>query len=109
MPAAAPFPFSVVAPGDGSGFSDLSKIGFKAFRYIATGIAAINFPRGFEGQDFAHITLTVWAVSESVSRPAALRQLATVAPGYRWSVANAPEATERKAGRPRRALTEAST
>ncbi|HTJ79875.1 MAG TPA: hypothetical protein VL357_12840 [Rariglobus sp.] len=91
-------PFSVVAPGLGEAFSALSKQGLKAFRYVATGIATINFPRGFIGEEFAHIALTVWAVSERISAAAAIRQLNTVAPGYRWSVSPAPQDEDRKRG-----------
>lgn len=92
-------PFSVVAPGNGEAFEALSRMGCKAFRFAATGVAMVNFPRGFIGEEFAHITLTVWTASEAVSKPAALRQLATVAPGYRWSVSPAPDGNEdRKRG-----------
>jgi len=92
-------PFAVVAPGMGEAFASLSRQGCRAFRYVATGIATINFPRGFIGEEFAHIALTVWAVSERISAAAALKQLNAVAPGYRWSVAQQDE--ERANGRPR--------
>ena len=106
---AAAFPFSVVAPGHGEAFTSLGKIGFRAFHYLATGIATVNFPRGFIGEEFAHVALTVWAVSESVSKPSALRQLKTVAPGYVWSVVPAPAADDFKPKRPRTRFQEAAT
>lgn len=96
-------PFAVVSPGHGEAFECLARMGCKAFRFIATGVAVVNFPRGYRAEEFAHITLTVWAANEAVSKPAALRQLAKIAPAYRWSVSTAPDGNEdRKAGGYRR-------
>jgi hypothetical protein len=96
----APAPFAVVSPGTEPAFSALESQGFRAFYFAATGTATVNFSRGFIAHEFAHVPLTVWAVSALVASAAALRQLQEVAPGYTWKVSPAPVNEDRKRGRP---------